>query len=68
MIVAIVAMSLVAIAGTMIGAAMGAEMASGLWPALMLVGYLGLPVAFLLIVVFIVLSARRRRPSGDGDR
>lgn len=68
MIVAIVTMSLVAIGGTMIGAAAGAEMDTGLWPALMLVGYLGLPVAFLLIVTFIILSARRRRPTRDGGR
>lgn len=68
MIVAIVAMSLAAIAGTMIGASSGADMSGGIWPSLMLIGYLGLPAAFLLIVSFIILSARRRRPSRNGGR
>lgn len=67
-IVALVVMALVAIAGTMFGAAIGAEMSSGLWPSLMLIGYLALPAAFVLIVTFIIVSARRRRPTRDGGR
>jgi TRAP-type C4-dicarboxylate transport system permease small subunit len=68
MILAIIAVSLLAIISTMLAAGAGTEMSGGIWPSLMLVGYIGLPIAFLLIVAFLIVSARRRRTSRDGER
>ncbi|MCS0498825.1 multidrug ABC transporter ATPase [Protaetiibacter mangrovi] len=69
MIAAIVGISIIAIVATMIAASSGAEMSGGIWPALVLVGYIGLPLAFLLIVAFLVVSTvRRRRLDRDGER
>ena len=69
MIATIVGLSLIAIVATMIASGSGAEMSGGIWPTLVLVGYLGLPLAFLLIVVFLVVTTvRRRRLARDGER
>ncbi len=68
MILAIIAISLAAIVATMLGAGAGLDMSGGIWPSLMLVGYIGLPIAFLLIVTFLIVSARRRRTARDGGR
>ncbi|HET8896704.1 MAG: hypothetical protein M3Y46_12790 [Actinomycetota bacterium] len=68
MILAIIAVSLLAIISTMLAAGAGTEMSGGIWPALMLVGYIGLPIAFVLIVTFLIVSARRRRTTRDGGR
>ncbi|QEO09387.1 hypothetical protein [Protaetiibacter larvae] len=68
-IATIVGLSILAIVITIIGNASGAEMASGIWPALVLVGYIGLPIAFVLILVFLVVTTvRRRRLARDGER
>lgn len=68
MILAIIAISLLAIITTMLAAGAGTRMSGGVWPSLMLIGYLGLPIAFLLIVTFLVVSVRRRRTARDGGR
>jgi ABC-type multidrug transport system permease subunit len=68
MIFAIIAVSLIAIVVVMIAAGAGAEMSGGIWPSLVLVGYIGLPLAFLLIVAFLIVSVRRRRTPRDGGR
>lgn len=69
MIAGVVGLSLLAIVGTLIGSVSGADMSTGVWPALLGIGYFGLPLAFLLIITFIVLSVtRRRRIARDGDR
>ncbi len=68
MILSVIALSLLAIISTMLAAGAGTEMSGGIWPALMLTGYIGLPVAFLLIVTFLIVSARRRRTARDGGR
>jgi len=68
MIGAILAVALAAIVAVMIAAGTGSDMSSGPWPMLLLVGYIGLPVVFLMIVTFLVTSARRRRAPRDGER
>ncbi|MGN6272041.1 MAG: hypothetical protein ACTHMQ_03015 [Protaetiibacter sp.] len=68
MILAIIAISLLAIITTMLAAGSGAEMSGGIWPSLMLIGYIGLPIAFLLILTFLIVSVRRRRAARDGGR
>ncbi|TXK19365.1 hypothetical protein [Homoserinibacter sp. GY 40078] len=69
MIATIVGFSIVAIVIVMIASGAGAEMSGGIWPTLVLVGFIGLPIAFLLVVAFIVVSVvRRRRIAQDGGR
>ncbi len=63
---ALLVLSILAIALTMIGAGTGAATGGGVWPALLLIGYTGLPLAFLLVVVFLVVSTARRRRLGRG--
>jgi len=66
---ALLAVSIVAIVAVMIAAGTGSDMGGGPWPTLLLTGYIGLPIVFLLIVVFLVTSVtRRRRQAGDGER
>jgi len=69
MIAAVVGVSVIAIVTTLIASASEAVMTEGLWPAAALVGYVGLPLAFLLIVVFLIVSTvRRSRLARDGER
>ena len=72
-IAGIVVLSLVCFFAVVIGTAAGAGaddgFSRGAWPAVFLVPYIGLPLAFLLIVVVLVLSGiRRRRAATGGDR
>ena len=69
MIASIVGLSIIAIVATMIGAAAGTSMGAGIWPVLLGIGYIGLPLAFILVIVFMVVSTtRRRRLARDGER
>jgi len=69
MIASIVGLAIIAIVATMIGAASGTAMSGGIWPVLLLIGYIGLPLAFVLVIVFMVVSTtRRRRIARDGER
>lgn len=63
MIVAIVGLSIVAFFAVIIGtfAGMkGPDFAVGMWPAVAYLPLIGLPIGFLLIVVLLILSIRRR--------
>jgi len=69
MIASIVGLSVIAIVATMIGGATGVAMGTGIWPVLLGIGYIGLPIALLLVIVFMVVSTtRRRRLARDGER
>lgn len=69
MIAAVVGVSVIAIVATLIASAAGAAMTEGLWPAVAFTGYVGLPLAFVLIVVFLIVSTvRRTRLARDGER
>jgi hypothetical protein len=68
MIATIVGLSVLSIVIVMIASGGGSDMSTGVWPMLVLIGYVGLPLAFLLIVTFLIVSARRRRTTRDGGR
>lgn len=69
MIASIVGISIIAIVATIIAASSGVTMSEGVWPVVALVGYIGLPIAFLLIVAFLIVSTvRRRRLARNGER
>ncbi len=64
-IAALVIVSLVCIAAILIGTAAGQFAAQGsgkgLWPTVFLFPYAALPIAFVLIIVLLIVSARRNR-------
>lgn len=66
-IAALVILSLVCIAAILIGTAAGQFAAQGsgqgIWPAVFLLPYGALPIAFVLIIVLLIVSARRNRAS-----
>ena len=57
MIVAILALSILDLVGVLIAAAAGV---TDLWAILRILPLLGLPIAMLLILVLLVINARRR--------
>lgn len=72
-IAGIVVLSLVCFFAVVVGTAAGAGaddgFSRGIWPAVFLVPYIGLPLAFVLIVVVLVLNGiRRRRAAAGGGR
>ena len=62
-------LSIAAFAAIMIATAAGmeqADFATGIWPAVALVTYVGLPVAFVLFLIVIVMSLVRRARANRG--
>lgn len=43
------------------------DFAGGAWPAVSVVPLIGLPLAMILLVVLIVMNARRRSRAAEGD-
>ncbi len=67
MIGSVAGLSIVAIIATMVASLTGADMSAGAWPTVALLPLIGLSVAFILIVVFMIVSVvRRRRLARDG--
>lgn len=69
MIVAIVVLALVCFVAVIVATAAGVEsdgFSQGVWPAVFFVPYLGLPLAFLLIVVLLVSNGVRRSRAARG--
>lgn len=70
-IAALVIVSLVCIAAILIGTAAGqfAQQGSGegLWPTVFLFPLVALPVAFVLIIVLLIVSARRNRAANRAN-
>ncbi|WP_423922681.1 multidrug ABC transporter ATPase [Frigoribacterium sp. 2-23] len=61
MIAAIVILSIAAFAATLIGTASGiTNFGTGIWPAVVVLPLIGLPLAVVMIIVFVVMSAIRR--------
>ncbi len=63
MIAAIVGLSILAFLAVIIGTYSGLDakdFASGIWPAVYTLPLIGLPIGFVLIIVLLVISARRR--------
>jgi uncharacterized membrane protein len=68
MIAAIVGLSLVAFIVIIVATAVGVkEFNGGIWPTVFYIPYIGLPIAFVLFIVLMVLSIRRRRREARGS-
>jgi hypothetical protein len=69
-VAALVALSLLAIAALIAGYALGAAAAQGrgqgVWPTVMFIPMIGLPVAFVLIMILLVISLVGRGKSNAG--
>jgi TRAP-type C4-dicarboxylate transport system permease small subunit len=72
MIAAIVGLSILAFIAVLISSAVGvsaADYASGIWPMVLNLPLFGLPIGFVLIMVLLVLSMRRRgREARDAEQ
>ena len=69
MVVAIVVLSVASFVAVMIGSASGVDFESGVWPTVVILPLIGLPIAFLLIIALLVTNmVRRRRAGGDARR
>lgn len=51
----------------LIGRSVGADTASGIWPAVSIVTYLAPPLAFLLLITVLIMSFVRRARANKGD-
>lgn len=64
MVMAMVALSLLAFIGIIIGTAVGAGadngFAQGIWPTVFILPVIALPIGMILMIVLLVTSARRR--------
>ena len=68
-IATIVGLTIIAIAALLIGGAVGADRKEGVWPVVATIPLIGLPIAFLLIVAFLIATTvRRRRLAQDAGR
>lgn len=60
----IIAFAIISFFATLIAALVGVErevLAQGFWPVVTWVGYVGLPIGFVLIIVLITITRRRRK-------
>ena len=68
MIASSAGLSIVAIVATIIASFTRVDVNEGVWPVIVVLPFIGLTIAFLLIIVFVVVSVvRRRRLARDGD-
>lgn len=69
MILAVVVVSVLAFFTRFVGTAMGvADFTVGVWPALTILPLIGLPIAFAMLLAFVVASAVRRSRDSRGTR
>jgi hypothetical protein len=68
MIAAVILLSLVCFVALFIGQVSGADFQTGVWPAVAAVPYFGLPLGFVLIVVVMIVNARRRSQAAKDAR
>jgi len=67
MIAGIGGLSVISIIAVIVGSSSGVDLRTGAWPVVAVFPGLGLPVAFILIIVFAVVAiVRRRRIAADG--
>ena len=68
MIASSAGLSILAIAATIIGNLTGVNTREGIWLTITVLPFIGLTIAFLLIVVFLIVSlVRRRRLAQSSD-
>jgi hypothetical protein len=69
MILSTIALSIVAIFAALIGVGSGADGSTGIWPIIVILPSVGLPIAFALIITLVITSAvRRGRAARDGNK
>jgi cytosine/uracil/thiamine/allantoin permease len=66
MVVAIIGLSILAIAGVLIGYATKANDGTGIWQVIDLLPGIGLPIGFVLLIVLLVLTFARRSRAAKG--
>jgi ABC-type dipeptide/oligopeptide/nickel transport system permease component len=69
MVVGIVGVSIIAFFAVILGTYTGMEredFASGIWPVVSMLPLIGLPTGFVIILVLLAVSTRRRRQGGTG--
>lgn len=68
MVISSAALSVLAIVATAVAWFARIDVNQGVWPVIVVLPLIGLPLAFVLIIVFLVLSiVRRRRLAQNGD-
>ena len=70
MIVGVTVLSIMSFFAIIIGTWQGMtsnQFSEGIWPAITITPLFGLPLGFVLIMVLLVISTRRRRQSGSHD-
>ncbi|KQN41607.1 hypothetical protein [Frigoribacterium sp. Leaf44] len=69
MLLAIVVVSVLAFFTRFVGVATGVtDFTAGVWPALTILPLIGLPIAFAMLLAFVVASAVRRSRDSRGTR
>lgn len=67
MFAAVAGISILGIVVVLVASLAGMSTDGGVWPAIRMVPFIGLPLAFVLMVVFLIVSLpRRRRLERDG--
>lgn len=68
MIISSAGLSVIAILATFVAGIARVDVNQGVWPVVVVLPLIGLPLAFLLVIVFLAISIlRRRRLARDGD-
>ena len=68
MIASIGGLSVICIIAVIVAGFAAADVSGGAWPVVRVLPAIGLPIAFVLIIVFAILSVVRRRRIADGSR
>ena len=69
MVVGIVGISIVAFFSVIFGTFSGMtrdDFATGIWPVVSMLPLIGLPIGFVMILVLLAVSTKRRRQGGSG--
>lgn len=67
---AIIAAAIISFFATLIAALVGVEratLAQGFWPVVTWIGYVGLPIGFILIITLLTMTMRRRKQDRRGS-
>jgi uncharacterized membrane protein YdjX (TVP38/TMEM64 family) len=59
-IASVVGISIIAIVAIFIGRAVNADFTGGVWPAVAVLPLISLPLVIVLLIVFLIISTRRR--------
>jgi ABC-type transport system involved in multi-copper enzyme maturation permease subunit len=68
MIASAAGLSIVAILATIIAGFARIDVNQGIWPVVVILPFIGLTLAFVLIIAFLVVSIVRRRRLAQGNR